>query len=162
MSVLTRQLNDEHAKLMPHVDELRVIADAAPGLGEAALRDRVHVEHQFLVRDFVPHMDAEQETLHPVMARLLVGRRPRIRLTHAHDEIRGLIDALGALGEPAGVVGAAWLLETRRALYQLFALLKVHLAEEELFAPILEAELSEAEGLQLAAQLEFGAPPRSS
>jgi hypothetical protein len=105
-------------------------------------------------------MDAEQETLHPVMERLLRDRHPRIPLTHTHHEVRGLIDALGALSEPAGVVGEAWLLETRRALYELFALLKIHLAEEELFAPILESELSDAEGLELAAQLEFGVPPR--
>ena len=65
------------------------------------------------------------------------------------------------MSEPAGVEGAAWLLETRRALYELFCLLKVHLAEEELFAPILEAELSENERTKLAAELEFGVPPRA-
>lgn len=161
MSVLTRQLGDEHAKLMPHVDELRVIADEAPGLPLSALRDRVRREHEFLLRDFVPHMETEQETLHPVMERLLRDRTPRIAMTHAHTEIRGLIDSLGALSEPAGVQGTAWLLETRRALYELFCLLKVHLAEEELFAPILEAELSEDERTELAAELEFGVPPRA-
>ncbi|MDH4334364.1 MAG: hypothetical protein OEW24_03740 [Chloroflexota bacterium] len=62
-------------------------------------------------------MDTEQATLHPVMERLLRERHPRIPLTDTHNEIRGLIDALGALSEPAGVVGDAWLLETRRALY---------------------------------------------
>jgi hypothetical protein len=159
VSVLSRQLGDEHAKLMPHVDELRIIADLAPELAPEAVRARVRDEHQFLVRDFLPHMDAEQETLYPVMER--VGRSPSLPLSHAHEEIRGLIDALGALGEPEGVEGAGWLLETRRALYQLFAFLKVHLAEEELFAPSLEAELSEREGTELAARLEFGAPPRS-
>lgn len=161
MSVLTQQLTDEHAKLMPHVDELRAIADDAPELPRASLRDRVRREHQFLVRDFIPHMEAEQETLHPVMERLLRDRTPRIEMTHAHTEIRGLIDSLGALGEPAGVEGAAWVLETRRALYELFALLKVHLAEEELFAPILEEGLSEGERTELAAELEFGVPPRA-
>lgn len=160
MSVLTQQLNDEHAKLLPRVDELRVIADDAPAMPEQALRDRVDIAHQFLVNDFLPHMDAEQETLHPVMERLLRERHPRIPLGHTHHEIRGLIDVLDALSEPGGVVGTAWLLETRRALYELFALLKIHLAEEELFAPILEAELPESEALELAAQLEFGVPPK--
>ena len=160
MSVLTQQLNDEHAKLLPRIDELRVIADDAPAMPEKALRDRVEITHRFLVSDFIPHMDAEQETLHPVMERLLREHHPRIPLGHTHHEIRGLIDALGALSEPGGVVGAAWLLETRRALYELFALLKIHLAEEEQFAPILEAELRESEALELAAQLEFGVPPK--
>jgi Hemerythrin HHE cation binding domain len=159
MSVLSKQLGDEHAKLMPHVDELRIIADFAPDLPEASLRARVLTEYRFLVRDFVPHMDAEQETLYPAIQQ--VGSRPGPPLEHAHEQIRGLIDTLGALSEPGGVSGAGWLLETRRALYQLFALLKVHLAEEELLAPILEDQLSEDAGTELAARLEFGAPPRS-
>ena len=158
MSVLTRQLNDEHAKLMPHVDELRSVADVAPQVPAAELRLRVRDEYQFLVRDFLPHMDAEQEALYPVMDRL--GRGQGTPPMHAHDEIRGLVDVLGALSEPGGVEGAGWMLETRRALYQLFAFLKVHLAEEELFAPVLEAQLSEEEEIELAARLEFGAPPR--
>jgi len=160
MSVLTQQLNDEHAKLLPRIDELRVIADDAPAMADEALRERVGLAHEFLVRDFVPHMDAEQATLHPVMERLLREHHPRIPLGATHHEIRGLIDALGALSEPGGVVGAAWLLETRRALYELFALLKIHLAEEELFVPILDSALSDAEELELAAQLEFGVPPK--
>lgn len=159
MSVLSQQLGDEHHKLMPHVDELRSIADVAPELDVDALRARVRDEYRFLVHDFLPHMDAEQETLYPAMERL--GTEPGRPLMHAHDEIRGLIDAIGALSEQGGVAGAGWLLETRRALYQLFAFLKVHLAEEELFAPALEEQLSEREGTELAARLEFGAPPRA-
>ena len=160
MSVLSQQLGDEHAKLMPHVDELRIIADLAPELPAATLRARVRDEHGFLVHDFLPHMDAEQEALYPIMERL--ARTPGRPLMHAHDEFRGLIDALGALSEPGGVTGAGWLLELRRALYQLFAFLKVHLAEEELFAPALEDQLSDRERTELAARLEFGAPPQSS
>ena len=159
MSLLTVQLGEEHAKLMPHVDELRIVADYAPEIPESSLRSRVRREYEFLVQEVLPHMDAEQETLHPVMERLLSDRHPRLPLAHSHAEIRGLVDALGALSEPGGVVGTAWQLETRRALYQLFALLKIHLAEEEMFTPILEAELSEAEDVELAAKLEFGAPP---
>jgi hypothetical protein len=156
MSVLSSQLNDEHAKLMPHVDALRELADAGPELPEATLRERVHAEHGFLVRDFLPHMDAEQAALYPMLERLDPAPAP---MAHAHDEIRGLIDALGAVSEPGGVTGAGWLLETRRALYQLFAVLKVHLAEEELFTPAIEAQLDERQTMELAARLEFGAPP---
>ena len=162
MSLLTEQLNEEHAKLQPHVDELRIVADYAPQIPPSALRSRVRREYEFLLREFIPHMDAEQETLHPVMERLLRDRHPRSPLAHTHQEIRGLIDALGALSEPGGVVGTAWQLETRRALYQLFSLLKIHLAEEELFTPILEGELSEAEDVELAAKLEVGGPPTDS
>ena len=116
--------------------------------------ERVRREHEFLVHAFVPHMETEQETLHPVMERLLRERTPRIPMTHAHTEIRGLIDSLGALGEPAGVEGTAWLVETRRALYELFALLKVHLAEEEHYLAVLEGSLSPEERDALAQSLD--------
>jgi hemerythrin-like domain-containing protein len=159
MPQLTDQLHEEHDKLMPHIDALRILADDAPRLDPADLRARMLGEHAFLVRDFVPHMDAEQETLYPAMEQVLRASRSNARMSHAHGEIRGLIDAVGALGDAAGASGVAWLLEVRRALYELFALLKVHLAEEELLTPILEGQLTEAEEVELAAHLEFGVPP---
>jgi hypothetical protein len=159
MSQLMEQLRDEHSKLMPHIDALRVIADEAPEAPAESLRARLRVEHAFLVHEFLPHMDAEQETLHEAIEQVLRATRPRMRMTDAHTETRALIDEIGALGDAAGASGIAWLLEARRALYQLYALLKVHLAEEELFTPILVEQLSEAQELDLAAKLEFGVPP---
>ena len=51
MSLLTVQLGEEHAKLMPHVDELRIVADYAPEIPESSLRSRVRREYEFLVQE---------------------------------------------------------------------------------------------------------------
>ncbi len=157
---LTDQLRKEHAKLMPHVDELRVIADYAPEIPHGSLRERLVREHEFLVREFVPHMDSEQRVLYPIMEPLLEQRPELGAVTHAHDAIQRLIDALGRLSQgPASGGPERWVLESRRALYELYALLKVHLAEEELNAPLIESELSENLVTAVAARLEFGAQP---
>lgn len=160
MGALTVQLRKEHAKLMPHVDELRVIADYGAEIPPGSLRQRLHREHGFLVQEFVPHMEIEQRALYPAMepilARLGAGGPP----PHVHDDVRRLIDLIGELGRgPDPGLGDEWVLEARRALYQLYALLKVHLAEEELYAPLIERELSEPRATEVAALLEFGSPP---
>ena len=157
---LTAQLRKEHAKLMPHVDELRVIADYAPDIHASALKDRLCREHEFFIREFVPHMEIEQAGWLPALD-LIVARGDAVEpMTHAHEQIQGLIDGLGrACAENAGPLDEHWVLEARRILYQLYAVLKVHLAEEELQAPLLENELSDAQATGLAAQLEFGQPP---
>ncbi len=160
---LTAQLRKEHAKLMPHVDELRIIADYAPEIPHASLRERLQHEHEFLVREFVPHMDSEQRVLYPIMEPLLERHSEVPPVTHAHEDIQRLIEALGGWSEGPGPEQAArWVLEARRTLYQLYALLKVHLAEEELDAPIVESELSENLVTAVAARLEFGAQPNEA
>ncbi len=157
---LAAQLRKEHAKLMPHVDELRVIADYAAEIPTGSLKERLQREHQFLVHEFVPHMDSEQRVLYPIMEPLL-ERHPEVpAVTHAHDDIARLIEALGqAARGPWQQAADRWVLAVRRTLYELYALLKVHLAEEELNAPVVETELSENLVIALAARLEFGAGP---
>ena len=160
---LTGQLRKEHAKLMPHVDELRIIADYAPEIPHGSLRARLFREHEFLVHEFLPHMESEQRVLYPIMEPLLERHSEVPSVTHAHDRIQALIDALGAASEgPGSRAPERWVLEARRTLYELYALLKVHLAEEELNAPIVESELSENLVTAVAARLEFGEPPGES
>jgi Hemerythrin HHE cation binding domain len=157
MALLSAQLRKEHAKLMPHVDALLAAADEAATLGPPALQARISAEYAFLIGDFLPHMDSEQESLVPVIERLALGAD---FIRDAHQAIRELIEDLGAPDLPAADGSSAiWTLGRRRVLYQLFALLKTHLAEEEWLIPIVEARLSRAEETELAARLEFGAPP---
>jgi hemerythrin-like domain-containing protein len=145
---------------MPHVDELRIIADYAQDIDAAGLQDRICREHVFLTQEFLPHMEIEQQGWYPAIE-LIVSKEGSVApLRHAHDEVRALMERLGqACHETEGPLDANWVLAARRTLYQLYALLKVHLAEEELNAPLLERELSEAQATGLAAQLEFGEPP---
>ena len=157
MASLTDRLCAEHSRLMPHVDDLRAIADDAAGTTRDALAERLRAEHAFLTAELLPHMAAEQEILHPSFERLMQNRHSMTPMTRDHDRIRQLLDTMGQLVQPSGtsrVAGSPWLLDVRRALYQLYALLKVHLAEEEMYAPILEHELTEAQLGAIVAALD--------
>ncbi len=155
MASLTDWLCAEHSRLMPHVDGLRVIADEAAGMTRDALTDRLRAEHAFLSAELSPHMTAVQEILYPSFERLMQNRHSMTPMTRDHGRIRGLLETLEQLAQASGaprvLAGSPWLLDVRRALYQLYALLKVHLAEEEMYAPILEHDLAET---QLAALLD--------
>ena len=160
MGLLAAQLRKEHAKLMPHVDELRVIADYAADIPPASLRDRLRREHAFLTGEFVPHMQVEHEALYPALGDFPSHHDSASPMSDAHLEIATLIDALGGHTHVSDAsLAPGWVLDARRTLYQLYALLKIHLAEEEFNAPRLEEQLSGAEQLELAARLEFGTPP---
>ena len=152
MASLTDRLCAEHSRLMPHVDDLRVIADEAAGTTRDILMERLRAERVFLAAELLPHMTAVQEILYPSFERLMQNRHSMTPMSREHDRIRRLLETLGQLtqasGVPRVVPGSPWLLDVRTALYQLYALLKVHLAQEEMYAPILEHDLTEA---QLAA-----------
>ena len=152
MGLLTDRLCTEHTRLMPHVDDLRVIADEAGTLSREAVQERLEEEHAFLTAELLPHVSAVQETLYPAFERLLQNRHSMSPLSREHDQIRRLLSSMSQLASTPATgrsgPGTPWLMEVRRMLYHLYALLKVHLAEEEMYTPILEHELTEA---QLAA-----------
>ena len=155
MALLTDRLCAEHAKLMPHVDDLRLIADQAADNPREVLQERLRQEHGFLVAELPPHMEAVEETLYPSFERLLQNRHSMTPMSREHERIRQLLDAMGQLARSSGTTrvmqGSPWLLDVRRTLYRLYALLKVHLAEEEMYSPILEHELTD---VQLSAVLD--------
>ncbi len=165
MASLFDRLCADHAKLMPHVDELRVIADRAAETPREALQDELRREHEFLSAELLPHMDAVQETLYPSFERLMQNRHSMTPMSREHDQIRHLLDTLGQLAGTTGPArtsqGSSWVMEVRRALYRLYALLKVHLAEEEMYAPILDHELTEAQRAAIAEALDARATSRA-
>ena len=149
MPSLSDRLCAEHTRLMPHVDDLRVIADQAAETPREALQERLRQEHDFLTAELLPHMAAVQETLYPSFERLMQNRHSMTPMSREHDQIRQLLDAIGQLAHSSGTTrvtqGSPWLMDVRRALYRLYALLKVHLAEEEMYTPILEHELTDVQ-----------------
>lgn len=158
MASLSDRLCGEHAKLMPHVDDLRVIADQAADTSREALQARLREEHDFLAAELLPHMDAVQATLYPSFERLMQNRHSMTPMSREHAQIRELLQIVGQLASSSGTAritqGSPWVMDVRRALYRLYALLKVHLAEEEMYAPILEHELTETQLSAIAEALD--------
>ncbi|HEX5501485.1 MAG TPA: hemerythrin domain-containing protein [Thermomicrobiales bacterium] len=152
----TQPLREEHQELLPHIDQLRVVADGVGTLPGPELRRKIEEVRTFLVDHLLRHARAEEAALYPVVARALGAPGATATMRRDHVEIGRLTAELGALLDaPAGAERDAAL---RRVLYGLDALVRVHFAkEEEVYLPILDERLTPAEARDLFAALERAA-----
>jgi DUF438 domain-containing protein len=96
-------------------------------------------------------MAAEESVLYPTIDRV-AGHEATATLRHDHDEIRRRIRALREVLAADHVPSHDE--DLRSALYGLDAIVHLHLQqEEELFYPLLDAQLSEADAGSLVAAL---------
>jgi len=159
MDPLARTSHEHHDRLVAHVDRLAELAvDLDAGVTPAFL-EACEAEHRFIVGQLVPHMEAIETTLYGELERLMEGRHSMAPMRREHAELRRLIDATGQYHDlvTSGRLGPAEAIGLRRALYRLHALLRVHLAEEELYLRVLEGNLGDAEKEELARGIEHAA-----
>jgi len=127
---LAHELRTEHDAVLPVIDEIRAVADALstrePELGPArSLLDR-------LENELLPHERADEAVLMPLVARAL-GSESVAAMSRTHAEIehqivrvhRLLVDVDNETVQPEDIV------ELRRILYGLYAVLRLHNAQEE-------------------------------
>jgi hypothetical protein len=143
---------DHHARLLPHVDRLVVLADMIGHVECASIHARFEEEYAFIVGQLVPHMEAIERTLYDQLERLMGGRHSMAPMRQEHEAMTHLVEELGRYRRHAE--GCRWSavegLALRRALYRLHSILKVHLAEEELYLGVLDRNLSDREKEVLA------------
>lgn len=146
---------DHHALLVPHVDRLLTLAEMVGHVECAALHAGFETEYAFIVGQLVPHMETIERTLYGRIEAELAGHHSLAPMREEHRTINRLVDELGRYR--AHAEGCTWSavegLALRRALYRLHSLLKVHLAEEELYLEVLERRLTDAEKDTLARNL---------
>ena len=138
---VSESVRAEHRELEPRIRGLREVADSLDRLEPAAALGRLQEAGRFLVDEVLPHERGEDGTLYPAVARVLGGDDPTGAMSRAHLEIAHLVGAFRRLlGDlPAEGPTAADLPELRRLLYGLYALLRLHVAqEEESYLPLLE------------------------
>ncbi len=134
---LTSRFRTEHQAIEAATDRLRVVADRLAGdrltAGAGPAMDDVSQVYSLLVTKVVPHEEAEEQLLYPVIDQLLGGTDPTGPMSRAHVEIstqvRRLGDILGTMADAPP--DEADLAELRRALYGLEAVLRLHTAQEE-------------------------------
>ncbi len=130
-AAVARRLHAEHLAVRPVVEQVRTVADsltADDGDLTTARNLLARLENETL-----PHERAEQELLYPAVALALGGSDPTGALSRSHAEIehqvgrfrRLLTELGGAPAEPEDVV------ELRGLLYGLYAVLRLHNAQEE-------------------------------
>ena len=89
--------------------------------------------HKVLVEEVEPHEEAEDAELYPMLARVLGGADPTGTMSRAHVEIAHLIRRLGRLLDDIDPARPDTddLVELRRVLYGLHAVLRLHFAQED-------------------------------
>jgi hemerythrin-like domain-containing protein len=147
---------EHHDRLMRHVDTLPELGDLIGVAPVADLRPRVDEIAGFLTGLLLPHMEAAEHTLYPELERMLQNRHSMTPMRREHEEIRKLAAELRRL-QPRLDPGPLHTGETvalRRVVFRLYAMLKVHLAEESLYLGIIEHGVSAEEAEKLAAAMD--------
>ena len=153
---LSETSHEHHEAIVVYVDLLPNLADMIGGDDPDALRDGFDQAYRFIVRRLVPHMEVIETTLYGRLDGLMGARHSMEPMRREHADLRRLIDSLGRYRDllDQGPLDTADGIGLRRALYRLHGLLKVHLAEEELYLRVLDRNLTADEIDQLARGIE--------
>jgi len=141
----------EHGLLLPDVDRLRTVADRLDELPPQAAKRELADLRRFLDERLVPHEQAEDAAVYPLVARAIGGEDPTAAMSRAHLEIAHLVRLFGRLVDelpPAELepLNADDRRDLRRILYGLHAVLRLHFAQEdEQYLPRLEDGAAAAE-----------------
>lgn len=129
---LIDRFTDDHTTLRPDLDLLRSTADQIGMVATPEMLDALRTVRRFLVDELLPHEQAEDAQLYPVFDRILGGSdatgtmsRAHVEIAHHVRRIGHLIDGLDADPDPDDLV------ELRRSLYGLHAILLLHFAQED-------------------------------
>jgi hemerythrin-like domain-containing protein len=161
MATITQPLRDEHKELFPQVELLRKAGDAAAeGAVEDELRRLAGDAYDFLAHHLIPHAQAEDQALYPVVQRLMGAPQATATMSRDHQEVGDLTAQLQALlpSLEKAALSMDQVNDLRRVLYGLYSLVKVHFAkEEEIYLPLLDASLSQAEASEMFEKMEVAA-----
>jgi hypothetical protein len=136
--------HEHHELIEPHVDRLPALAEMIGRVTPEAFAASFQEECSFIVGRLVPHMEAIETTLYGRLEQVMDRRHSMAPMRQEHERLR---DLFGSLCEYAELVADDRLTQAdqvglRRVLYRLFAMLKVHLAEEELYLGVLDRNLT--------------------
>jgi hypothetical protein len=147
---------EHHARLVPHVDRLLTLAEMVGHVECSAIHAAFEEEYAFVVSQLVPHMATIEQTLYEPLEQLMGGRHSMAPMRQEHRAVGRLVEELGRYRRHADdcTWGAVEGMALRRALYRLHAILKVHLAEEELYLGVLDRNLTDEEKDLLARSLD--------
>jgi iron-sulfur cluster repair protein YtfE (RIC family) len=140
---VTEPLRAEHAELLPRLESLR---DAAPALEDhdnEAL-PTVDTALAFLRDSLIPHAQAEDAVLYPVVEQVMKAPGATATMSRDHVEVSRLTADLQRLRDSLhGSSDAELRRELQRILYGLCAIIRLHFAkEEEIYLPLLDAGLA--------------------
>ena len=155
-STLPAVAHEHHERLITHVDQMPAIGDRIGAHPTPEARTELHELVTFLQGTLLPHMAAAEQTLYPQLERILQNQHSMAPMRREHAEMRDLVEDLAKqqdrIGDRALTTGQVVAL--RRSVFSLYALLKIHLAEEELYLRVVEHGVTEEVAGVLAAAME--------
>jgi heavy metal translocating P-type ATPase len=132
-SHVAERFRTEHREFAPELQRIRATADKLGTLSAGETKDELEAVRWFIVERLPQHEEEEESAVYPVVAGLLGGEDPMSSMARAHVEIDHLARVYEQLLEdlPAEGPSADDLLDLRRILYGLHAILRLHFAQEE-------------------------------
>jgi heavy metal translocating P-type ATPase len=132
-SDVAERFRDEHREFVPELARIRTVADRLGTLDPEETRRELEAVRWFIVERLPRHEEEEEAAVYPVVAKVLGGEDPMNTMARAHVEIdhlarvyQGLLDDL-----PPDGPAPEDLMDLRRVLYGLHAILRLHFAQEE-------------------------------
>lgn len=160
MQDATQPLRDEHAERLPHIERPRSLADSVGEVLPGTLRRDIDLVDDFLAHHPIPHAQAEGRIRYAAVGKILGTPQATATMSRDHVEVSRLTEPLrrlrGTLSETNFT--ADQITDLRRLLCGLYTLVTVHFAkEEELYLPLLDTHLTEAEAHQLLHKMAHAA-----
>jgi iron-sulfur cluster repair protein YtfE (RIC family) len=160
MANLTQPLREEHQELLPHIEAIRQVADAIGEVPLSELRSQLDSVYDFLAHHLLPHAQAEEAALYPVVRKVMGAPEATGTMSSDHVAVGRLIDELRSIRSnmSSATLTVSQIKDLHRVLYGLYTLVKVHFAkEEEVYLPILDARLTPDEARRLFEDMEEAA-----
>ena len=141
------RFRDEHREFVPWLARIRTVADRLESYSPVEARDELQQIRWFLTERLPQHEEEEEAAVYPVVSRLMGGEDPMGTMARAHLEIDHLSRVFVHLVDDLPPEGPAVedLVDLRRVLYGLHAILRLHFAQEEEAYSWLASETLESE-----------------
>jgi heavy metal translocating P-type ATPase len=141
------RFRDEHREFVPWLARIRTVADRLESYSPVEAHDELQQIRWFLTERLPQHEEEEEAAVYPVVSRLMGGEDPMGTMARAHLEIDHLSRVFVHLVDDIPSEGPAVedLVDLRRVLYGLHAILRLHFAQEEEAYSWLASETLESE-----------------
>lgn len=128
-----KRLHAEHHALTPVLESISSLASRLPSLPKTTIATELNHLNTDLSTTLIPHEREDDASVYPIVSGMLGGEDPMSALSRTHREILHLARKLTKMSVDIPTEGPSSdvLHELQRTLYSLYAIAKLHFAQEE-------------------------------